>query len=760
MKKIQKLFFALIFAIVLFLTILAKITIPTAEEALKITDIKYANSMSGILYSNNKLLVWDESNNTLTLENIKSFEMGDYGHFITLNKNDELKYNYIGSTTEEKSIAQDIESYYIGWDGIVYKDKNGNLYMTCDYRDYACRNSNEHQLIASNVKEFKVFINTLLYLTNNNELYVAGTNYFGSEVNEGVDFTSPYKLLDDIKIFDFDYALSFNGDLYKFTKETKTPQVISTNVKNFIHDANENDITYSELYRDFYIYLEKNDDTKYLANYSLENYSFKLVKEIPVDFEAREMLSDEYKAYILSNSGNLYSLIKGELNVIDSKVKDIERSEHWSNNDFYLLYENGDMYNYFYDRSNNDTNLTKTLLHEDKLQPNSKYRLLKNVETIEFIYPEEYTFINKIDCAGNMIILTDGSVLRFGDNFYNQFKNPELPDSYIPVKIDELINNSKPINALDITVGPVSKTEFTVGDTYNLYASVIPYNAINRDVTWTTSDESKASVTQDGKVSINSPGSVDICANVTTNSNIKSCITINGHSKANQLVIENGDKLDVELNKNYLLTANYLPSDTLETEVEWSVESGDSKNVSFNNYAYYNSEDQEAKANQTFISISAGGTYVIKASSKDGKLTDTITLNVVEKVRNINIKINSANYDGSYNAYIYMNESNTLKVEATVSPSTATNQKLKWKSGDTSIAEVSQDGVITGKKVGRTSITITSEDGNATKTFYVIIYDYSSQKQIQPGDVNGDGKVNILDLVKLRRYLAGLEKLD
>ena len=41
--------------------------------------------------------------------------------------------------------------------------------------------------------------------------------------------------------------------------------------------------------------------------------------------------------------------------------------------------------------------------------------------------------------------------------------------------------------------------------------------------------------------------------------------------------------------------------------------------------------------------------------------------------------------------------------------------------------------------------------------FNVIVYD--ENKGII-GDVNGDGEVNILDVIKLRKYLAGLEALE
>jgi endoglucanase len=63
----------------------------------------------------------------------------------------------------------------------------------------------------------------------------------------------------------------------------------------------------------------------------------------------------------------------------------------------------------------------------------------------------------------------------------------------------------------------------------------------------------------------------------------------------------------------------------------------------------------------------------------------------------------------------------TLQLKPTISPSTATNQTVTWTSSDATIATISSTGLITGKKVGKATITVTTQDGNKTAKFTVNI---------------------------------------
>lgn len=50
-------------------------------------------------------------------------------------------------------------------------------------------------------------------------------------------------------------------------------------------------------------------------------------------------------------------------------------------------------------------------------------------------------------------------------------------------------------------------------------------------------------------------------------------------------------------------------------------------------------------------------------------------------------------------------------MKAVVMPETAVNAALTWNSSDPSVAEVSQEGIVTGKTSGKATITVTAENG-------------------------------------------------
>lgn len=72
---------------------------------------------------------------------------------------------------------------------------------------------------------------------------------------------------------------------------------------------------------------------------------------------------------------------------------------------------------------------------------------------------------------------------------------------------------------------------------------------------------------------------------------------------------------------------------------------------------------------------------------------------------------------------LMLTKNNKAKLIATVSPETAINKKVMWKSSDEKIVKVDNDGNITAVGIGKATITVTTEDNKKTAKADVIVKD-------------------------------------
>ena len=72
-----------------------------------------------------------------------------------------------------------------------------------------------------------------------------------------------------------------------------------------------------------------------------------------------------------------------------------------------------------------------------------------------------------------------------------------------------------------------------------------------------------------------------------------------------------------------------------------------------------------------------------------------------------------------------------LQLVATISPSSATNQNLIWSNTDQSVAIVSSSGLVYGRSIGTTTVTVTTQDGGFTDTCLITISSAEPRKKIR-----------------------------
>ena len=218
-----------------------------------------------------------------------------------------------------------------------------------------------------------------------------------------------------------------------------------------------------------------------------------------------------------------------------------------------------------------------------------------------------------------------------------------------------------------------------VGKTLKLTAEVLPADATNKKVIWTSSDEVVATV-KDGTVTALRSGTAIITAKTEEGDFYDICIirSIQGIEKLGL------DKSDVLLDKKESteLKLQLSPFDADETEVVWT------------------SSDEEIATvkNGIVTGQSKSGKAVIRvASAKDSKIYAECTVTVKEPASSIELNKKE----------VELKKGSKITLTATVLPENAHDKAVMWTSGDEKIATV-KDGVITAVAAGTVEITVTS----------------------------------------------------
>mgnify|MGYP004655863007 CR=1 FL=1 len=201
-------------------------------------------------------------------------------------------------------------------------------------------------------------------------------------------------------------------------------------------------------------------------------------------------------------------------------------------------------------------------------------------------------------------------------------------------------------------------------------------------ISWKSSDTDVATVDQNGNVTGVNIGSAIITA-TTDNGCSDTCeVTINASVTSMEF-----EKPSITVYKNDTQKLNliYSPSDTTDT-ISYS---RDNSGISV-------SSDGTITANYT-------GTYKITATASSG-VKAYCTVKVIDyPVVVTSITIDQAEHD--------MLVGEVFKLNATVTPSNATNKTVEWASTDESVATVTSGGTVEAKGAGKTVITATTENG-------------------------------------------------
>ena len=232
----------------------------------------------------------------------------------------------------------------------------------------------------------------------------------------------------------------------------------------------------------------------------------------------------------------------------------------------------------------------------------------------------------------------------------------------------------------------------SVGESRKLSATVKPSGATNKEVSWTSNNESVATVDSNGNVKGLKEGSATITVTTKDGSKTATCkVTV---SKPVSTIAVTG----VSLNKTSLsltvggsqsLSATVSPSNASDKSVSWK-----SSNTSV--------ATVDGSGN---VKAVKAGTATVTVTTKDGSKTATCKVTVKSSsVAVTSISLNKKD--------LYLSEGESEKLIVTFNPSDATNKEVTWESDTPSKATVDNNGNVKAVKAGTATITVTTKDGS------------------------------------------------
>ena len=324
---------------------------------------------------------------------------------------------------------------------------------------------------------------------------------------------------------------------------------------------------------------------------------------------------------------------------------------------------------------------------------------------------------------------------------------------------------------IEVTGILLNKTDIELekGKTETLKATIEPGDATNKEITWTSSNNTVVEVDKDGKITGKANGTAQITAETKSNGKKALCKVKVITSPTSIKINKSSVSLDLSGTKTTTLKATIEPSNATNKEITWTSSNTKVATVDKNGKvtAKGNGTTQiiaetknkkkatckvtittsptSIKLNKSSISLDLSGTKTetLKATieptnttnknvtwtssnnkiatiDKNGKLTakNTGTVTITAKTKANGKKatckvtiIRSIKSIKLSKSSLTISKGNTTTLKATINPTNATNKTLTWTSSNTKVATVNKNGKITAKSAGSSTITVKSSNG-------------------------------------------------
>lgn len=239
-----------------------------------------------------------------------------------------------------------------------------------------------------------------------------------------------------------------------------------------------------------------------------------------------------------------------------------------------------------------------------------------------------------------------------------------------------------------------------IGESQTLHALHYPEHLMAPEYSWVSENSSIVSVDEiSGKIIANSIGETTIT--------VRAYGTLSASCRVKVLPIEaesltlNYKEYTLEIEESFELKATILPANATDKTIVWK------------------------SSDETIVKLSkkSNDEVVVEALS-DGQCKVIATLNSGECVAECNVTVNKISVKGiEVEDDVKLMIGDEYQIIYSIMPENAANKKVIWSCEDSSIATVSELGVVKGIKLGTTKLMVKTEDGNYSAECYVTVTD-------------------------------------
>ncbi len=272
-----------------------------------------------------------------------------------------------------------------------------------------------------------------------------------------------------------------------------------------------------------------------------------------------------------------------------------------------------------------------------------------------------------------------------------------------------------PVESVTLNKG---STKIVLGETETLTATVLPEDASNKTVTWESGDQSKATVSE-GVITTTGVGNTTITVKANDNQDKKATC---------QVEVTEPITIDASVDENG------ITSSSIPVKVKTSTEHGTLAKITirYKKTSENNNWQEKEVIDGVSGQINYDDTIIIEGLKDETQYDIEVKVEISSKTSNyanghsvtqsglsgttLKIPVNSVSLSPTS---IKIPLGNTENIQATIQPSDATHQGLKWESGQTSIVTIEGEdtaksgaasATIITKDIGTTNVKVTSTD--------------------------------------------------